>query len=320
MIVAGTGQGIRLLDAPETAQASLETEAISCLTAGPNGAGHVVAGSANGVFESADGGRTWDHVLAGHDVRSIAFAGDGTLYVGTNPTSIYRRKSGQSAFENLESIDGLPSRYSWAFPVAPHLPNIRGLAASHDDPHGIYAGVEVGGVIASNDGGDSWRELRVGLQPDIHALVSAPGQSDLLYTATGVGMYRSSNAGYSWESVCEGLHAVYTTPVGVHPEDSSIVLTAANTGRPRHWYHRPEGAMAVMYRSTDGADSWQPMMKGMPETLVGAIYQFVIDAKDGTAYAATGDGKVLAGPDAGERWEVLAEGLPPVTSVLTVSG
>ena len=274
---------------------------------------HLLAASHAGVYESDDGALSWRTVLEGVDARCVAFGADGTVYVGTYPAGVLRRAP-EGEFEPLEALRELPSYGGWNFPVAPHLPNVRGIAPSARAPGTVYAAVEVGGVIGTVDRGDSWAELREGLQPDVHSLACVPGEPDTLYAATGVGFYRSLDAGLSWEAACEGLETLYSVPLAVHPSQPDVLMTAAANSRPRTWRTRDEGADAKLYRSTDGATTWEPVMDGLPERLVAAVDALAIDG-DGTAYAGLADGRVLVGPALGASWSVLAQGLPRVTAL-----
>ncbi len=193
---------------------------------------------------------------------------------------------------------------------------MRSLAFSPRDPRTLYAGVEVGGVIVTRDGGDSWAELREGLHIDVHSLASAPGESDVLYAATGRGFFRSHNAGVSWESACENLRALYMVPLAVHPQDPRLLFTAAADGRPRYWRERPEGAASTIYRSTNGGTSWESVMGGLPQSLDCAVDVLAVDPQEhDTIYAGTADGKVLISRSLGDSWSILAQDIPQVNAL-----
>ena len=322
MLAVGTDDGIRAFvregSSWRPGPAGLEGVGITRIAFDRGRAGHLLAASHAGVYESDDGAASWRLALEGVDTRCVAFEADGTAYAGTYPAGVWRRAP-ENAFEPLGAIRELPTYGGWTFPVAPHMPNVRGIAVSPRRTGAVYAAVEVGGVIGSVDGGESWAELREGLQPDVHsvACVEGPGdatEADRLYAATGVGLYRSRDAGASWEAACDGLDELYSVPLAVHPGEPGTLFTAAARSRPRTWRTRPEGADAKIYRSTDGADSWEAVMDGLPETLVAAVDALAVDG-DGTAYAGLADGRVLVGPSLAESWSVFAEGLGRVTAL-----
>ena len=60
---------------------------------------------------------------------------------------------------NTESV-AFPSITTYMPPLAKR---VIGIAADPSDPLDIYASVEVGGLLASRDGGDSWDSITDGL-------------------------------------------------------------------------------------------------------------------------------------------------------------
>jgi photosystem II stability/assembly factor-like uncharacterized protein len=76
----------------------------------------------------------------------------------------------------------------------------------------------VGGVLLSEDGGESWRDVRDPIDMDVHSVVFDPVNSSTLYAATGGGenfpaptpppkgrpLYRSQDGGKSWASITDG--------------------------------------------------------------------------------------------------------------------
>ena len=317
MLAVGTDDGIRVFVRDGTSwrpgPVGLEGVAITQIAIERGRPAHLLAASHTGVYESGDGAASWRLALDGVDARSAVFDADGTAYVGTYPAGVWRRAP-EGEFEALGALRELPTYGGWTFPVAPHLPNVRGIAVSPTRTGAVYAAVEVGGVMGSVDRGESWAELREGLQPDVHSVACVEGPADRLYAATGVGFYRSHDAGASWEAACEGLDELYSVPLAVHPGEPGTVFTAAARSRPRTWRTRPEGADAKIYRSTDGADTWEAVMDGLPDTLTAAVEALAVDG-EGTAYAGLADGRVLAGPSLAESWSVLAEGLGRVTAL-----
>jgi len=266
-----------------------------------------------GIYESLDGGDSWELLLADVNARTIDAAPDGATYIGADPAAIYCRRSGVESFVEVSAIRALPTFATWSFPNTPHQGNIHHFAFSASHPEAIYAAVEVGGVLVSTDGGSSWIESREGIHLDVHSIGCAPGETDVLYTATGQGFFRSVDVGHTWDAACDGLESLYLVPLAVHPERSEIVFTAATHARPRYWRGRDGGARTTLYRSENGGDSWQPVMGGLPESLLGAVDALTIDPHEpDTIYAGTSDGQVLVSAALGDGWRVLAQGLPPI--------
>ena len=281
------------------------------------GSGRIVVGTfGDGAYESVDGGETWAHVLESTHVWSTGFSLDGSLFVGVEPAGIYRRRAGEEVLEPLSSVEELPTYSTWNFPTSPHMPNIRWLTFSAERPDTVYAGVEVGGVLRSDDAGGQWKELREGLHLDIHGVAVASGDENVLYAATGRGFYRSMDRGDTWQSSADGLQGIYLVPVAAHALRPEVVFSASTHGRPRYWRDRDEGAAATVYRSLDSGGTWKAILGEPPNTLAASVDALLMDpdAPD-TVYAGTVDGKIFAGESLGDSWSIVAEGLPAVRAL-----
>ena len=129
----------------------------------------------------------------------------------------------------------------------------------------IYAAAATGGVFRSTDKGGSWTPI-FDDQPvlTIGDLALAPSNPDIIYVGTGeangsvnnyagAGVYKSIDAGTSWESV--GLES--TTSIGrilVHPDDPDIVWVGAIGS-----YYLP-GENRGVFKSTNGGTTWDRVL------------------------------------------------------------
>ena len=312
MLAIGTSDGIVMLESKNAAWEVAERALPGARVEGvcSTGSGTIVA-TDQGIFESSGSTGGWRKTLDGVDARSLAVTTDGIVFVGANNAMLYRRRPSEEHFTEVTSFRELPTCASWTFPVAPHLPNIRAMVASPTAPGRVYVGVEVGGIMLTEDGGETWREVRESIHPDVHGLAAAPGSDDQIFAVTGVGFYRSLNGAQTWESRCEGLKSMYTIAVANDPNQPERLFASATNSRPRYWRSRPEGAVARVYRSDDGGSLWEPLMS---DGLVNAIEALAVDG-EGTVFAGTDGGQVLMRSSDSDSWEVAAEGLAPINSV-----
>lgn len=283
--------------------------------AGPARGAGMIAATDQGVFRSGAAPETgdWSPALPGVDARSIAVTLDGTTFVGADEAKLYRMREGDGAFSEVAGFKELPTYATWTFPVSPHLPNIRSMAASPTHPGRVYVGVEVGGVMATDDGGETWREARESIHPDIHQLAAAPDGDggDHVFAVTGVGFYNSRDGAQSWRSRCDGLQTLYTIALANDPSDPQRLVASATLGRPRNWSARPEGAVAKVYESLDGGERWDALMD---DGLTEAVDALAVDDA-GTVYAGTHGGQVFARARGAGEWRLIADGLAPVNCI-----
>ncbi|MEE9324449.1 MAG: YCF48-related protein [Dehalococcoidia bacterium] len=268
-----------------------------------------------GVFYSKEGS-PWK-ILLEADVWAVAVSphDPAVMYAGVEPASIFRSTDAGHTWKELAAVGQLPSAPTWTFPVPPHIPRVRTLSVDPQEPMTIYAGVEVGGVIRSRDGGESWEELNQGIDPDIHHLALHTQQPGLIYAATGDGFYRSENGGASWQRAHRGLEASYTVPLAFCSGTRALVVVGAATDDPTFW-DRPEGAQAALYRSIQQGQNWEKLSRGLPASFNAMLRSVTINpARPDSVYAGTDDGELFASEDEGDSWHLIAKGLPPIRTL-----
>ncbi|MES2402965.1 MAG: glycoside hydrolase, partial [Pseudomonadota bacterium] len=160
---------------------------------------------------------------------------------------------------------GLFSQMQWR-PIGP-LRGGRGRAVAGvpSQPNVFYIGNDDGGVWKSTDYGNSWHPI-FDKQPtsSIGAIAVADSDPNVVYVgtgestirpdqATGMGMYKSTDAGKTWQFI--GLRETQDIAmIAVDPHDPNRVFAAAMG----HVYGpNPERGI---FRSLDGGKSWKKVL------------------------------------------------------------
>lgn len=288
-----------------------------CLAVDPSDPDTVYVGTDDeGVFGSGDGGRTWDGLPGvGHPrVTAIAVSPiDGAVYAGTEPSSLFVSRDGGESWRELEGLRNLPSAPTWSFPPRPWTSHVRAIALSYEDPALILAGIELGGVVRSPDGGESWQDQRPGAQPDCHSLATHPSASGTVYEAAGGGFAESEDFGDTWAGADDGLRHRYVWGLAVDASDPGLVHVSAASGPGRA--HGGGPSDAAIYRRQSGGP-WEPVLENLD------VFPYALSADpevDGSLYAGFGDGAILgrAGYDA--EWREIAR-VPGGVSALAIFG
>jgi hypothetical protein len=215
-LYAATGDGIVRLDEAGEAwsvELLLSRSGAQCLAVDPADPDIVYAGlRQGGVRLSVDAGYTWtDCELPEPGVFSLAVsAADGAVYAGTEPSRLFRSDDRGESWTELEALLKLSSQPTWSFPPRPWTSHVRWIAPSPHDADLLLVGIELGGLMRSVDGGQSWADHRPGAQRDVHSLAWHPHTSGRAYEAGGGGAAFSSNAGETWQSADDGLDHRYT--------------------------------------------------------------------------------------------------------------
>jgi photosystem II stability/assembly factor-like uncharacterized protein len=127
-------------------------------------------------------------------------SGFGKLFVGTEPSLIFTSIDGGITWERIDEFNNLPSSSNWSFPPRPVTHHVRWIEPDSNNEKYIYAYIETGALIKSNDGGKSWIDRVKDRSHDTHTLRTlkmAPGK---LCSAAGDGYFESQYYGNSWKS------------------------------------------------------------------------------------------------------------------------
>jgi photosystem II stability/assembly factor-like uncharacterized protein len=279
-----------------------------------------------GVWISEDAGRSWHAAGPGIEhqaVMAVAVGnlervnGNAVVWAGTEPSALYRSDDGGRRWRECPALRALPSAPTWSFPPRPWTSHVRWIAPDAHDAARLFVGIELGGVMRSLDGGQTWEDRKPEGQHDAHTLRTHPLAPGRVYEAAGGGYAQSYDAGASWRRDDAGLQHRYTWGLAIDPADpETIVLSAAHGARQAH---DATAAESYLYRRRSAGEPWQAVSGGLPRprgTRTMALASN--DAEPHVFYAATREGQVYRSADAGYTWEVLPLSWPEGYHVDTV--
>jgi photosystem II stability/assembly factor-like uncharacterized protein len=173
-------------------------------------------------------------------------------------------------------------------------------------PTRLYAGIEVGGMLLSDDDGRHWQPANNGLTDmdvhEVHACEKSPG---MVYAACGDKAFRSSDRAAHWEEITPKSHD-YGMSV-IEDTNGSVYLGSAR-GRPNTWI-RKEGANAAIFRTSDAGSHWETVVEG----LYGGVMSMCPCPDGNGILAGLSDGTLYALDNSGAR--VVASGMPGILAV-----
>lgn len=286
MLLIGTTDGVYRAPIDEIDDATLVLDSERVLRVRAFG-DDVYAATSSGLFHSIDDGETWrDLGVPQDEVFAVLESPDGErLYAGTHPAHLYVSTDGGESWHERESLLELPSYDTWRTPRHRDEGRVHSLGAHPDAPERIVAGIEVGGVLVSDDAGETWTERRDGTHDDVHhVLVLGPEE---YVASTGVGLYRTRDAGRSWTRLDEDPRRNYFVETFAHDGR----LYTAGAAPPPAW-DGERGPDAAVYESTDGGDSFD--LVASPVGPEGYVFAWTaLDGDSDDVLAATYDGHVL---------------------------
>jgi hypothetical protein len=230
-------------------------------------------------------------------VFSVAVSpADGAVYAGCEPSRLFKSDDQGRTWRPLDALLELPSRPTWSFPPRPWTSHVRWIAPSPHDADVILVGIELGGLMRSTDGGETWADHRPGAQRDVHTLAWHPRAAGRAYEAGGGGAAYSVDAGDTWHSADVGRDRHYTWAVAVDPDDPALWYVSASTDP--FAAHSHDDPRAYVYRRR-GAEPWEPL-PGLPDPLPAMPYTLLAD--DGRLFAGLANGEIWASRDQGDTW------------------
>ena len=295
MLVVGTPDGIyRVPPHPfEHAEQVLHDRSVRQLRIGQ---GAVFAATGSGMLRSMDGGDTWTTLdLPADDVHAVHCTEE-AVYAGVQPTDLYRSNDSGESWELQTSFSEFATDASW--PTNPYHNEACVRTVATPTPEVVLVGVEVGGFVASTDGGRSWRQYDAVPDEVHHVLARSP---ERWVVSCGVGgpdrrggVFETVDGGDTWTEHQLGPY-VYVRESCHHDR----LYTAGNQGPPP-W----EPAEATLFVERD--DELDRMSyPGEPEA-----YVIPWASMRQAMFAGANDGSILRGR--GDEWERL--GTVPVSA------
>jgi HEAT repeat protein len=212
------------------------------------------------LLQSGDQGDTWTVAAQNIPVSSLVWGDSGSLYVGTDGQGVYRRASDGT----LIRISATQGELATARIVGLTLAEGRLFAAT---PTALFYTDEASADLVSGDqvpaGSESGTTLWSKTLPvpeRVTALAATDRQTIYLGTAT-VGIYRSADAGQTWQPAWEGLglaagQMVQITALRADPQEPDVLYAAVEYLVGSTQVH---ASAAGTFATLDGGASWQPL-------------------------------------------------------------
>lgn len=278
--------------------------------------GVILTGTRNGIFRSEDEGQTWREAGNGLTTRHVRWMAShpdaaGPVFAGTEPANIFVSHDKGTSWRACPEVAELRDRFKWSLPYSPEAGCVRGFAF-----HGsrVYAAVEVGGVLVSEDSGETW-QLAEGsdgkpnlsgppepfVYPDVHSLEVHPSTQDLVYAPTGGGFYRSKDGGKTWTL----FYDCYCRAVWVDPQNSDHMILGPADGVDRN---------GRIEETKDGGQNWSMASNGLQVPWRRGMVERFFQA-EAELFAVLSNGQLLSTTLSTFEWKRILPGIDNVNAI-----
>ena len=232
------------------------------------------------------------------------------FYIGVNNGGVWKTTDYGMTWNPI--FDDQPTGSIGNLAVAPSNPNIVYVSSGE----GLQRpDLSVGdGMYKSMDAGKTWTHLGLRDAQQINTIIVDPKNPNRLFVAVlghpygpneERGVYRSMDGGKTFQRVLYKDQDTGAMALAFDPKNANTVYASLWAARQGPWENGTwSGTTSGMFKSTDGGNTWKPIVKGMPAKL-GRI-GFDVSLSNPKRIFATIDAPEGAGiyrsDDAGESW------------------
>ena len=161
-----------------------------------------------------------------------------TVYVGTEPTALYRFDDGGESWQRMYGLNNLKSSSLWSFPPRPWTSHVRWIEPDKNNAGYIFVAIEAGALVQSHDGGRTWMDKVEGGPSDTHTMATHKKMTKWIYSSAGDGYFESFDYGESWKrSITDehGYHYFYGMAVD-SADPHTVIVSASPSFREAHFF------------------------------------------------------------------------------------
>ncbi|MBI5404147.1 MAG: T9SS type A sorting domain-containing protein [Ignavibacteriae bacterium] len=255
------------------------------MTSDPSNPSHLLGGTQDNGTQRTTGTMNWTGVQSG-DGGEVCFRKTDSRYIigEYQENGIFRSTNGGMSW--VGGINGLTGTGAWVGPII-----------SHPDSAGIFYTARQQ-VFRTTNNAANWTVISTGTSGTIREMAICKSSPASMYASIGSVLYYSSDRGYNFSQVSNGMPNRTITSVNFHPDSSKVaIVTFSGFGAGK------------IYKTTNEGVNWIDISGNLPDTPINdaLIYH---PGYSTSIYLAATDVGVFMTNNYGANWIELANGLP----------
>jgi photosystem II stability/assembly factor-like uncharacterized protein len=237
-------------------------------------------------------------------------------YVAVASGNVWKTENNGTTFKPV--FDKYGAYSTGVITMDPNNPNLLWLGTGENNHQRALGYGD--GVYKSEDGGETWKNMGLKASRQIGGIVVDPRDSRVVFVAAegsawgpggDRGLYKSTDGGENWRKVLEISENTGVNNVVMDPVDPEVMY-ATSEQRRRHVFTKIGGGPeSAVYRSTDGGETWNKAMEGLPKVDLGGMGIAVSPADRNVVYliveAADGKGGFFRSENRGASWKKMSD-------------
>ena len=255
------------------------------------------AGYGTAVFESMDGGVSWNRIeAAGLDGRHlIHIAGFSSVLVASDAHQVYLSNDGGRSWTAIVASSAL-------FPKELQSARINQVQIVGRSGQPLILAATDRGLFESGDLGKQWKEIPLGGSKEITDIYSSTPENGRVVLRSAEAIYLSNDGGQTWERLCVPVDLAEVNDVAIPASNDAPILLATKKGLLESRNHD----MAWVFHS-----EWLPL-----STITSVVYD---PSRSRHAYALQ-FGNIFETSDSGDSWTTLSKSPSSVRKLWTATG
>ncbi|KXK05842.1 MAG: T9SS type A sorting domain-containing protein [Ignavibacteriaceae bacterium] len=246
---------------------------------------HILGGTQDNGTQRTYGSIDWVAAFGGDGGEVVYHSVSNQFMLGETQNNGVKRSMDFGGYW-VSATEGLTGSAAWIGPLI-----------SHPDSNGIFYTARQQ-VFKTTNWGANWFPISSGTTGTIRELAISKSDPEVMYASISSYLYKSTNMGYNFTSVTNGLPSRTLTSIQVHPDSSNVaVVSFSGFGTNK------------IFKTTNQGNSWFSIAGNLPDSPVNDVLIFYPGFFTSTYIAATDVG-VFVTDDWGTKWRELTYGLP----------